>query len=77
MAKIMVNIVRGREGSSLQITDKHGNGYRVAGPKAWGNPYNKPFITFEVDADEFIKLINGCCYEDEDNDDIALEERRE
>jgi hypothetical protein len=62
MAKIMVNIVRGREGNSLQITDNKGNGFRVAGPKAWGNPYNKPFASFEVDAEELIECIKDNQY---------------
>lgn len=38
-------------------------GYRVAGRKAWGNPYNKPIYTFKTDADEFIELINKYKYE--------------
>lgn len=31
---IKIDIVKGREGSSLQIKDNDGNGYRIAGPKA-------------------------------------------
>lgn len=31
---IKIDIVKGREGSSLQIKDNDENGYRIAGPKA-------------------------------------------
>ena len=40
MKKVIIRIVKGSEGYSLQIIDKEGNGYRYAGPKAWGNPTN-------------------------------------
>lgn len=59
----MINLVKGSDGYSLQITNKDGNGYRYAGPKAWGNPYNKPTASFEVDLEEFIKCLKENSYE--------------
>ena len=63
MKKVMINLVKGSDGYSLQITNKDGNGYRYAGPKAWGNPYNKPTASFEVDLEEFIKCLKENSYE--------------
>lgn len=63
MKKVEIAFVGGSEGYSLQIRDKEGNGYRVAGPKAWGNPFNKPTASFEVDLEEFIKLLKQISYE--------------
>ena len=63
MEKVQIAFVKGNEGYSLQIWDKDGSGYRYAGPKAWGNPYNQPEKVFEVDlghslgAKQFIFLI--------------------
>lgn len=64
MKKIRVALVKGDEGYCLLITDKSGNGYRIAGPKAWGNPTNIPTEEFEINADELIKAINNNCYEE-------------
>lgn len=47
--QITVSFVRGSNGMSFQISgSRFGN--RVAGPKAWGNPYNRPLyeMTFPV-----------------------------
>lgn len=52
MKKVLINLVKGSEGYSLQIISKNGGGYRYAGPKAWGNPYNEPEATFEVDLED-------------------------
>ena len=48
----------------MQIWDKNGGGYRYAGPKAWGNPFNKPEEVFEVDLEDFIKCLEQNSYED-------------
>jgi len=66
MNKVIINIVKGSDGASLQVIDKEGCGFRVAGPKAWGNPYNKPTHTFEIDADELVRFIDSCKFESED-----------
>lgn len=62
MKKVIINLVKGSDGYSLQITDKQGNGYRYAGPKAWGNPYNEPEASFEVDLEDFIKYLENNSY---------------
>ena len=54
---IQVVVVSGADGKSLQLWNKNG-GKRIAGPKAWGNPYNKPLASFTVDADELMKSID-------------------
>lgn len=59
---IKIDIVKGREGSSLQIKDNDGNGYRIAGPKAWGNPYNQPAHSFTVNSKELIESIVNYSY---------------
>lgn len=64
MKKVQIAFVKGNEGYSLQIWDKDGSGYRYAGPKAWGNPYNKPEEVFEVDLEDFIKCLQHNSYED-------------
>lgn len=64
MKKVVIRLVRGSEGFSLQVTDKNGNGYRYAGPKAWGNPYNKATAEFIVDVEDFIKCLLQNSYED-------------
>ena len=61
--KIAINVVHGTEGDSLQLVNKAGCGVRIAGPKAWGNPYNKPFASFEVSAEELINYIEKFQYE--------------
>ena len=63
MRKVIIDFVRGSEGYSLQVVDKNGSGERFAGPKAWGNPYNKPTASFEVDVNEFIECLNRIGYE--------------
>ena len=63
MKKVIINLVKGFYGYSLQITDKQGNGYRYAGPKAWGNPYNEPTASFEVNLEDFIKCLENNSYE--------------
>ena len=62
MKKVIINLVKGSDGYSLQITDKQGNGYRYAGPKAWGNPYNEPTASFEVNLEDFIKCLENNSY---------------
>ena len=57
MKTVEIVVVNGAEGKSLQVWGKHG-GYRMCGPKAWGNPHNKPMMQFTVDADELIEQIN-------------------
>lgn len=59
---IKIDIVKGREGSSLQIKDNDGNGYRIAGPKAWGNPYNQPAHSFTINSKEIIESIVNYSY---------------
>ena len=66
MKKVEIALVNGSEGFSLQIWGKNG-GCRFAGPKAWGNPTNKPTAKFEVDVKEVIKEIQNCSYEVEEN----------
>lgn len=66
MNKVTINLVKGSDGYSLQITDKDGNGRRYAGPKAWGNPYNKPTASFEVELEDFIKCLKDNSYEVEE-----------
>lgn len=61
---IIVNLVEGNNGYSLQIVDENGSGYRIAGPKAWGNPLNKPTASFIINADELINAIISNCYEE-------------
>lgn len=63
---ITINLVRGSEGYSLQIIDSTGSGYRIAGPKAWGNPLNKPTASFIVNANELINAIICNCYNGDD-----------
>ena len=63
MKKVLINLVKGSEGYSLQIISKNGGGYRYAGPKAWGNPYNEPEASFEVDLEDFINRLKEYCYE--------------
>lgn len=63
MKKVIIDFVRGNEGYSLQVVNKNGSGYRFAGPKAWGNPYNKPTASFEIDVNEFIECLNRIAYE--------------
>lgn len=62
MKKVIINLVKGSDGYSLQISDKQGNGYRYAGPKAWGNPYNEPTASFEVNLEDFIKCLENNSY---------------
>ena len=62
MKKVIINLVKGSDGYSLQITDKQGNGCRYAGPKAWGNPYNEPTASFEVNLEDFIKCLENNSY---------------
>ena len=62
MKKVIINLVKGSDGYSLQITDKNGNGRRYAGPKAWGNPYNEPTASFEVNLEDFIKCLENNSY---------------
>ena len=64
MKKVIIRIVKGSEGYSLQIIDKKGNGYRYAGPKAWGNPTNIPTCEFEVELEDFIKYLEMDSYID-------------
>lgn len=61
---VNVNVVKGSEGFSLQIYNNNESGSRVHGPRAWGNPYNRPYIKFEnVDADELIEAVLWNQYE--------------
>lgn len=63
MKKVTIKIVKGSNGYSLQIVDRDGSGYRYAGPKAWGNPTNKPTCEFEVELEDFIKHLEMESYE--------------
>lgn len=63
--KVQIAFVKGNEGYSLQICNKDGSGYRYAGPKAWGNSYNKPEKVFEVDLEDFIKCLQQNSYEED------------
>lgn len=53
MRFVEIVVVKGAEGPSLHLWGKDG-GKRLAGPKAWGNPYNEPAYKFTVDVDELI-----------------------
>lgn len=64
MKKVIIKIVKGSDGYSLQIVDKDGNGYRYTGPKAWGNPTNIPTCEFEVELEDFIKHLEMESYID-------------
>lgn len=67
MKIVDINIVRGNEGYSLQVDDKN-CGTRVFGPKAWGNPYNKPTCTFRINeeqVEELYKTLKQYLYENE------------
>lgn len=64
MKKVEIAFVKGSEGYSLQIWGKSG-GYSFAGPKAWGNPFNKPTASFVVDLEEFIRELNIQAYDEE------------
>jgi len=68
MKKIMLAFVTGNEGPSLQIYQPNGSGYRFAGPKAWGNPYNKASAEFEVDVEAFKKALDEYAYETKKED---------
>lgn len=69
MKKIIIRLVKGSEGFSLQLSDKNGNGYRYAGPKAWGNPYNVATAEFKVDLEDFIKSLKENAYEEGSEND--------
>ena len=53
---VRVAVVCGADGASLQVLDD-GGGVRVAGPKAWGNVFNRPSVEFVVLADELVKAV--------------------
>ncbi len=59
MKKVKIHIVNGSDGYSLQVLElDESSGIRALGPKAWGNPYNKPTIVFDnVDAEQLCKDI--------------------
>ena len=67
MKKVTIDLVKGAEGYSLQIIGKD-LGYRYQGPKAWGNPYNKPTASFEVDLEDFIECLKKYAYDAETED---------
>jgi len=69
MKKVTIDLVKGAEGYSLAIVGKD-SGYRYQGPKAWGNPYNKPTASFEVNLKDFIKCLKKYAY-DEEKEDIS------
>ena len=64
MKKVIIKIVKGSDGYSLQIVDKNGSGTRYAGPKAWGNPTNIPTCEFEVELEDFIKCLENESFEE-------------
>lgn len=68
MKKITIDLVSGNSGYSLQLKDKEGNGERYIGPKAWGNPYNVPMASFEVDLEDFKRALERNAYEIEESD---------
>ena len=63
MKFIDVCVVRGSSGPSLQICGPAG-GTRISGPKAWGNPLNRPIYEFTVAVDELIAAIKGDAYDE-------------
>ena len=75
MEKVLINLVKGSEGYSLQIISKNGGGYRYAGPKAWGNSYNEPEASFEVDLEDFIKCLKEYSYEVDEVEDSGNKEK--
>ena len=62
---VRVVFVKGNEGYCILVTDKGGSGYRIAGPKAWGNPANIPTAEFEIDVKELLQAINNNKYDKE------------
>lgn len=66
MKKVKIHIVNGSDGYSLQVVGEN-IGIRALGPKAWGNPYNKPSIVFDnVDAEQLCKDIIDVAKENEE-----------
>lgn len=51
-----LEIVKGNEGYCLNLVDKNGCGYRILGNKPWGNPYNVPTYSFELDKEKMIEI---------------------
>ena len=47
-----INIVKGNDGYCLNLVDNNGSGQRILGNKPWGNPYNKPIVSFEIDKEK-------------------------
>lgn len=58
MDKMYLHIIKGNEGYCLNLMDDSGDGQRILGCKPWGNPFNKPTFTFEVDKDDLTQLRN-------------------
>ena len=61
---LRVAFVKGSEGYCMLITGEDGNGYRVAGPKAWNNPTNIPTAEFEISVEDLIWAIENNKYGD-------------
>ena len=51
-----INIVKGNDGYCLNLVDNNGSGQRILGNKPWGNPYNKPIVSFEIDKEKMIEI---------------------
>lgn len=51
-----IDIVKGNEGYCLNLVDENGNGQRILGSKPWGNFYNVPTYSFEVDKEILTEL---------------------
>lgn len=66
--KVRVAFVNGNEGYCMLVTDKEGNGIRIAGPKAWGNPTNIPTAEFEIDVEDLLWAIDNNKYEDSEGE---------
>lgn len=62
MNKMKIEIVKGNEGYCLNLVDSDGNGERILGSKPWGNPYNTPTFSFEIDKETLTELRNTFDY---------------
>jgi len=51
-----LDIVKGNEGYCLNLVDETGSGQRILGGKPWGNPYNKPTYSFEINKETLTEL---------------------
>lgn len=63
---IMLHVVKGRDGYCLNLFDKKGSGWRIAGVTPWGNPTNIPLVSFKIDYDALVKMGEQVCFEEDE-----------